>query len=289
MKFRTDFVTNSSSSSFVVSFGADKEVGDAGFEIEEFYGDYTGGTLGYYERDEKAQHSVKIEINTEYELAEAGLLEDPEDTPDYLMDQVGFAIAAGSINLSDWIGMDPEQRAQAIADTMGTVTNAAGDKFESDEEDDEDEYYEDDDADPEVVELYEQMKERLIKAKETCKNTMLNAWKEKIPNHTYVKMTISGWGEMTPDAEDVLTHIFGYYAKHIVDVCKSRSVDEAYDMLTKESNPVFHARNSFKNVEPESIKKLIQFVQDFDYTEQELTVTQSISKNGLVEYEFKYE
>lgn len=264
MKVRTDFVTNSSSSSFIISYTAMSPNKAMGFDAESFKGDLESTVLTYAE-NKGGKVIRKYACDPFTRFLEAGLSEDPEDVPEYLFDRCGFSLEVGPVNLSDFADSDAAGFAKRMSDAMGT--------YDEDNEDDEEL---DEDVSEEELAIILQIKEDLKNAKAEFKKS-LQEEKDSI-QQIRVSMNFSGWGEMTPFIEDILRAVFGNDAVDIYDICQTESEDEAVETLKR--------KDYFNNVELESIRKLVQLVQSRDDFYDELTFEQTLGKDGIVKYEF---
>ena len=284
MKYRLDFVTNSSSSSYIVNFNVNSGNIEFGFEDSMFYGDEPGSTLYYVERETKEgapNQTYCADFNPVAELLESGLVEDPYDIPTYRLEEIsGLDLSvAGDLNLSNYADMTSKKRAEALAAVMGVAGREAADDSEDDEGD-----YEYDDYDEEVsegaVEVYTRTGERLRTAKQRFADMLLRCWNDSFSGTVTLSLQAEGWGEETPTAESVLRAVFGDMYK-LEPILGSEGIDEetAVGMLAAEP--------CLKNVDRESVRKLYKFYRDCDYEYEPIEFIQTL-KDGKVNYEITY-
>ena len=197
------------------------------------------------------------------------MVEDPEDVPEYMMEQMGFGLHVQNINLSDLAGLQPKERAKLVSEQMGSI-----DREDPEEDDD---YDLEDDEDAEWKAILENVRQNLINAKSRFKTTMETEWGEKVPKSVTVKMNFGGFGEMLANSEEFLEAIYGY-CPETFEYFKLEE-DSAVDMLAKD--------NPFTYVDKDSIRKLVRFIKNFERDfPDEIEFTQTLGQEGVVRYEF---
>lgn len=270
MKFRTDFVTNSSSSSFVVDLDLQLLDGTTiSISGHEDSGDYDGEGCSFVAKDATGKTIASGECDPfEYCRTEMEIF-DPDEIPYEVMENID--VSPSTVNLIKI------SSASSIKTLIAAITKPFGldrhyEPAEMDEEEDEYEY-EDEDA----AEIIEQLMEKFNAMVDDC-GAVLNTHLTKASDlkHATVSMEFSGRGEFLADPDEIIAHVFDRKQKNeVVDILSEDDEEAILENLRK--------LKYLKNFSDEALSTLLDFWKSCDCAPCECNITQTLRADGKID------
>ena len=276
MKIRTDFVTNSSSSSFMVDLEMKFQKGETILlSCADCTGDYESKYLYVRATDSDGNDIVRNSV---------GCSED-DDFSYYDVSDIIGDIEFGHLNLAEVL------EEENINQLIKTIENAfsinppsehkAQDEYEYDEEDEELEILEDYD---------EETLERILEAKDTLRKIAEDSHEFLIRNFTSkddvkelsLSMEFGGRGEFLASRENILEKIFGWSdSSDVLDILEEKSDQETTLKELKELP-------CMKHMSEESILQIIRFWNECDYAPGMCNIGQNL-EDGKVRLSIEFD
>ena len=264
MKLRSDFVTNSSSSSFIVNLKLTLKDGTAlTVNAHEDCGDFDGAGWDFQMVSPTGETIATAGFDPMCSCMENLELMDPDDMPYEVVESI--SVGSGTIGLLDIAqATTATELIEAVKKPVDFISIYCG---EDDEE------YEDEYMDEEAAEILQQLQSALEEAAETC----TTALEESITDPDDVesaslKLEFSGRGEFLRDAEEILNKVFTWdQSDAIVQALKQEDALEALNQLA-----------FMENFTPDSLEALVTFWQENEAPPLMCDIHQTIQPDGKI-------
>lgn len=255
MKIRTDFVTNSSSSSFTVNLNMELKNGTSlVIDSEDWSGDY----------ESKCLHIRAEDANKSKLFEEAVVFEENDDFFYYDVSHFVGDIQFGHLNLAEVLSCeDISEGTKKIEQAFITLSSV--DDMQEDLDEYEDEDFEEEE---EGLEQYdEDTQEAILEAKakiEKIADFVHTFFHENVTDKDDIQemslsMEFGGRGEFLAGPEEILDKIFGWRNSDVWDI-----LEEQEDEETTLEN--LKALSCTKGMSEQAILELIHFWKECDYT-----------------------
>ena len=268
MKIRTDFVTNSSSSSFVVSLNLLLSDGTAvRISSHKDDGDYSGGGCSFWAKDASGKTIASGTYDpVEYCMTEMDMF-DPDEIPYQVVESVD--ISPSSVDL---VRLSTACSLKAL---IAAITKPFGLDAQP--------TYEDDKEENEIVmEVIEELRGQFHAVIDGCNGVLHTHLKQTSDlDSASVCMEFSGYGEMLASPDEILHRIFdGAQASAVIDV-----LDE-YEEECAEKLRELQFMEQFSD---EALESLIGFWKNCDCAPENCRVTQKLRADRKIDLEITWE
>lgn len=268
MKKRSDFVTNSSSSSFIIAIRASLD-DDIEFytDGEEFHGDEEGSSLNIGASIAGREEIFDICCNPYIDFFEGELVEEPDDVPEYLIYELGFSLNIDNMNLSEIADKSNKEIGKYFKDKIGFIDEYYDEEDEELDEDNEN-----------YIETILQLKNRLVEARKKAGELFQMHWSDNGENRIKITMDFDGFGELSYDTDQILAKIYGEEnANEILEITDAHSDDD-------EAIEILKDKPYLENVTKESVKTLVDFIRHNESCYGDVSFTQVLEPDRTVTY-----